>query len=182
MVLLLCQLLWVRIVRLTTLQALINFHLVVTRGEYSIIFRVYDAVPPCEQARSNMVVAVSGQIRVVVGKQYGCLIMHLIGLYKMLCYCVYKVLYCCSGSYVPQCDEDGFFTSVQCHSGVGQCWCVDRSGTEIVGSRMTGVPSCDTGELSRDTWTDRCVFESTFNTCIVLLHSWFERERCVILA
>lgn len=43
--------------------------------------------------------------------------------------------------YVPQCDEFGNFHPLQCHGNSGYCWCVDKDGREIPGTRTTpGVP------------------------------------------
>ncbi|XP_041866255.1 nidogen-1 isoform X2 [Melanotaenia boesemani] len=39
------------------------------------------------------------------------------------------------GHYIPTCDENGEYESMQCHSGIGYCWCVDRNGQEIPGTR-----------------------------------------------
>ncbi|KAK9966993.1 hypothetical protein ABG768_004067 [Culter alburnus] len=39
------------------------------------------------------------------------------------------------GQYVPSCDGYGAYEPLQCHAGLGQCWCVDASGQEIPGSR-----------------------------------------------
>ncbi|KAJ8339752.1 hypothetical protein SKAU_G00343850 [Synaphobranchus kaupii] len=46
------------------------------------------------------------------------------------------------GLYVPSCDEDGYYKSHQCHGSSGQCWCVDRYGNEVVGSRTHGPTDC----------------------------------------
>ncbi|XP_066515519.1 testican-3 [Hoplias malabaricus] len=46
------------------------------------------------------------------------------------------------GQYVPSCDEDGFYRSHQCHGSSGQCWCVDRYGNEVAGSRRMGPAEC----------------------------------------
>ncbi|XP_053712998.1 testican-3 [Synchiropus splendidus] len=46
------------------------------------------------------------------------------------------------GQYLPSCDEDGFYRSHQCHSSSGQCWCVDRYGNEVAGSRTHGPADC----------------------------------------
>ncbi|XP_077589133.1 testican-1 isoform X2 [Stigmatopora nigra] len=46
------------------------------------------------------------------------------------------------GSYVPRCAEDGYFKATQCHGSTGQCWCVDKYGNEIAGSRKQGNPNC----------------------------------------
>uniref|UniRef100_UPI0037E84C71 nidogen-1 n=1 Tax=Semicossyphus pulcher TaxID=241346 RepID=UPI0037E84C71 len=39
------------------------------------------------------------------------------------------------GQYVPTCDDHGEYESMQCHGSTGHCWCVDRNGQEIPGSR-----------------------------------------------
>ncbi|XP_066574157.1 testican-3 [Amia ocellicauda] len=46
------------------------------------------------------------------------------------------------GLYIPSCDEDGYYKPTQCHGSSGQCWCVDRYGNEVVGSRMHGASDC----------------------------------------
>uniref|UniRef100_A0A8C5GLW2 Nidogen 1a n=1 Tax=Gouania willdenowi TaxID=441366 RepID=A0A8C5GLW2_GOUWI len=48
------------------------------------------------------------------------------------------------GQYVPACDEHGAYEPMQCHGSTGHCWCVDRNGQEIPGTR-TGpgsTPMC----------------------------------------
>ncbi|RXN01624.1 Nidogen-1 [Acipenser ruthenus] len=52
------------------------------------------------------------------------------------------------GQYVPNCDDHGNYTPLQCHGSTGQCWCVDRNGQEIPGTRSErGVrpPCIDSG-------------------------------------
>lgn len=51
---------------------------------------------------------------------------------------------CClrAGQYLPSCDEEGYYRSHQCHSSSGQCWCVDRYGNEVSGSRTHGPANC----------------------------------------
>lgn len=39
------------------------------------------------------------------------------------------------GQFVPTCDAQGRYEPMQCHAGIGQCWCVDRDGEEISGTR-----------------------------------------------
>uniref|UniRef100_A0A8C6DQ11 Nidogen 1 n=1 Tax=Moschus moschiferus TaxID=68415 RepID=A0A8C6DQ11_MOSMO len=39
------------------------------------------------------------------------------------------------GLFVPECDEHGHYAPTQCHGGTGYCWCVDRDGREVVGTR-----------------------------------------------
>ncbi|KAG7225857.1 hypothetical protein INR49_014380, partial [Caranx melampygus] len=48
----------------------------------------------------------------------------------------------CVGQYLPSCDEEGYYRSHQCHSSSGQCWCVDRYGNEVAGSRTHGPADC----------------------------------------
>jgi len=49
---------------------------------------------------------------------------------------------CITGQYIPLCDEDGYYKPSQCHGSVGQCWCVDRYGNEVTGSRTNGAAEC----------------------------------------
>ncbi|XP_048365420.1 testican-3 isoform X1 [Sphaerodactylus townsendi] len=46
------------------------------------------------------------------------------------------------GLYIPLCDEDGYYKPTQCHGSAGQCWCVDRYGNEVTGSRTHGAADC----------------------------------------
>ncbi|XP_029106785.1 nidogen-1 [Scleropages formosus] len=48
------------------------------------------------------------------------------------------------GQYVPECDEAGNYKPVQCHASIRKCWCVDRNGVEIPGTRTEWgtVPMC----------------------------------------
>ncbi|NXO22861.1 NID2 protein, partial [Cisticola juncidis] len=51
--------------------------------------------------------------------------------------------------HVPQCDEQGRYRPLQCHSGSGHCWCVDAAGQEIAGTRTaagTTPPRCGSPE------------------------------------
>ncbi|XP_045557042.1 testican-2 isoform X1 [Salmo salar] len=47
------------------------------------------------------------------------------------------------GMYIPSCDEDGYYRQLQCDQSMGECWCVDQHGGEIMGSRIHGKPDCD---------------------------------------
>ncbi|XP_077351724.1 nidogen-1 [Festucalex cinctus] len=54
------------------------------------------------------------------------------------------------GQYIPTCDENGNYEPMQCHGSTGHCWCVDRNGQEITGTRSGpgGRPMCiDHGEV-----------------------------------
>ncbi|XP_037080107.1 proteoglycan Cow-like [Pollicipes pollicipes] len=46
------------------------------------------------------------------------------------------------GAYLPSCDSDGFYRPTQCHGS--QCWCADRYGVELKGTRgRRGTTRCD---------------------------------------
>nr|XP_046238840.1 LOW QUALITY PROTEIN: nidogen-2 [Scatophagus argus] len=48
------------------------------------------------------------------------------------------------GAYVPQCDDNGQYTPLQCHGSTGHCWCVDSRGQERAGTRTSpGAPPTD---------------------------------------
>tara|TARA_Y100000385_G_C13105300_1_gene647233 strand:- start:4365 stop:5318 length:954 start_codon:yes stop_codon:yes gene_type:complete len=49
------------------------------------------------------------------------------------------------GEFVPQCTEDGSYSSTQCWFSTGYCWCVDEDGIEIPGTSTAswlGMPNC----------------------------------------
>ena len=59
------------------------------------------------------------------------------------------------GAFVPQCDRNGGYMSVQCQGSTGYCWCVDTAGTEIDGTRMApggrnqiSAATCDQSRLT----------------------------------
>ena len=41
------------------------------------------------------------------------------------------------GAFIPQCSDDGYYLSSQCHSSSGHCWCVNREGVELDGTRSS---------------------------------------------
>ncbi|XP_062926644.1 testican-2 [Mobula hypostoma] len=47
------------------------------------------------------------------------------------------------GTYIPSCDQDGYYRKLQCNTYFGECWCVDHQGNEVAGSRVKGNPDCD---------------------------------------
>uniref|UniRef100_A0A8C2TCI6 Thyroglobulin n=1 Tax=Coturnix japonica TaxID=93934 RepID=A0A8C2TCI6_COTJA len=52
-------------------------------------------------------------------------------------------------AYIPSCDVDGGYTTVQCQQG-GQCWCVDTKGQEVQGTKRRGQPpACGMCERQR---------------------------------
>ncbi|XP_068110862.1 nidogen-2 [Hyperolius riggenbachi] len=51
------------------------------------------------------------------------------------------------GAFIPECDAEGNYVPLQCHGSTGHCWCVDKDGNEIAGTRLPpgqGVPQCST--------------------------------------
>ena len=49
------------------------------------------------------------------------------------------------GAFVPSCKDDGSYNEKQCYGSIGHCWCVDKRGEEIKGSRKgpgTGMVKC----------------------------------------
>ncbi|XP_068110162.1 SPARC-related modular calcium-binding protein 1 isoform X12 [Hyperolius riggenbachi] len=45
--------------------------------------------------------------------------------------------------FVPECNEDGSFTQVQCHTYTGYCWCVTPDGKPVSGSSVQNkTPVC----------------------------------------
>ena len=49
----------------------------------------------------------------------------------------------------PTCGDNGFYAKKQCHSGY--CWCSDRNGNLIAGSRRKGEVSCGMYTSERST-------------------------------
>lgn len=46
------------------------------------------------------------------------------------------------GAFVPECDADGSFKPKQCWGSTGYCWCVNKHGTEVPGTKVRGQPDC----------------------------------------
>lgn len=46
------------------------------------------------------------------------------------------------GVYIPDCDNQGYYKPVQCHSAIGMCWCVDKHGVEFANTRTHAKPNC----------------------------------------
>ncbi|KAM9465918.1 nidogen-2 isoform 1-T1 [Clarias gariepinus] len=53
------------------------------------------------------------------------------------------------GAFIPDCDDEGHYRSLQCHGSTGHCWCVDSRGQERAGTRTppgTSPANCDAPE------------------------------------
>lgn len=70
------------------------------------------------------------------------------------------------GSFKPQCEEDGNYSSVQCRRSSGFCWCVDSYGNKLVGTELRFKrPNCTKGEthlILHETNTQICTHTKTF--------------------
>ncbi|XP_051514460.1 HLA class II histocompatibility antigen gamma chain-like isoform X2 [Myxocyprinus asiaticus] len=51
------------------------------------------------------------------------------------------------GFFRPQCDEQGNYLPIQCWHSTGYCWCVDKDGNEIKGTRIRGRPQCGSADI-----------------------------------
>lgn len=77
------------------------------------------------------------------------------------------------GHYVPQCDEHGAYEPTQCHTSIGQCWCVDANGQEIPNTR-TGpgnTPLCESTASTKTQCNQICGLTKT-NTSVTLLRRY----------
>ena len=46
------------------------------------------------------------------------------------------------GAFVPQCEDDGSFSSVQCWGSTGYCWCVESTSGRPISEGVRGEPDC----------------------------------------
>ena len=46
------------------------------------------------------------------------------------------------GAFIPSCKLNGDYEEVQCHGSTGYCWCVDKVGNELPGTRTRGRLNC----------------------------------------
>ena len=45
-------------------------------------------------------------------------------------------------SYLIRCKQDGSYEEVQCSGSTGFCWCVDKNGSELEGTKTRGPLKC----------------------------------------
>ena len=47
-------------------------------------------------------------------------------------------------SFIPSCNSAGGYERMQCDRSVGECWCVNKMGDELPGTRIRGIKQyCD---------------------------------------
>lgn len=46
------------------------------------------------------------------------------------------------GAFIPQCEDDGSFSSIQCWGSTGYCWCVESTSGRPVTEGIRGEPEC----------------------------------------
>lgn len=47
-----------------------------------------------------------------------------------------------NSQFVPRCKKDGTYEDVQCDSSSSACWCVDKDGEELPGTRSKDLVKC----------------------------------------
>ncbi|XP_027857135.1 SPARC-related modular calcium-binding protein 1 isoform X7 [Xiphophorus couchianus] len=57
-------------------------------------------------------------------------------------------------TFVPECNEDGTFAQVQCHTLTGYCWCVTSDGKPVSGSSVHNRKPVCSGNFSENMGTD----------------------------
>ena len=62
------------------------------------------------------------------------------------------------GVFAPLCKPDGSYEEVQCYASINQCWCVDKDGNEIAGTRQQGRPSTCGKSTKNKTFLSNSVF------------------------
>lgn len=78
--------------------------------------------------------------------------------------------------FLPQCDASGEFTPVQCYGETTYCWCVDKDGREVPGTRSHDrvKPACKCCStkyiLNKYFWKWRILFLLGFRIASRLLH------------
>ncbi|XP_068725068.1 uncharacterized protein [Montipora capricornis] len=45
-------------------------------------------------------------------------------------------------AFIPSCKMNGDYEEIQCHGSTGYCWCVDKHGNELPGTRTRDEPDC----------------------------------------
>ncbi|RDD42554.1 Equistatin [Trichoplax sp. H2] len=45
--------------------------------------------------------------------------------------------------FLPECDKNGEYLKIQCRTIPKECWCVDRNGVEVIGTRSPSTAQCN---------------------------------------
>jgi hypothetical protein len=81
------------------------------------------------------------------------------------------------GAFVPQCEEGGSYSSVQCWFSTGYCWCVNADGIEIPGTSIQswlGTPDCGLTQ-------DACTLLPEAGPCFAAIQGFYfnqETQQC----
>ncbi|MDG2165042.1 MAG: BPTI/Kunitz-type proteinase inhibitor domain-containing protein [Flavobacteriales bacterium] len=81
------------------------------------------------------------------------------------------------GEFVPQCEDDGSYSSTQCWASTGYCWCVDEYGVEIPGTSIPswqGTPDCSSN-------IDACTLSPEPGICFAAIQMYYfnqETQQC----
>ncbi len=65
------------------------------------------------------------------------------------------------GIFRPHCNSNGYYAARQCDTKTPrQCWCVDKHGIEVDGTRQDDdhMPECGTGRKLCWNWIVICLF------------------------
>lgn len=73
------------------------------------------------------------------------------------------------GEFVPACEEDGSYSTIQCWGSTGYCWCVDEIGLEIPGTSIPswqGMPDCSSSQ-------DACTLIPDPGPCFAAIQAYY---------
>lgn len=62
-----------------------------------------------------------------------------------------------SGAYAPKCEEDGSYSSMQCHDSTGLCWCAKLDGTKINAPSKDKYKACECVRKADTTRTKKLI-------------------------
>jgi hypothetical protein len=72
------------------------------------------------------------------------------------------------GAYIPQCEEDGSYSRIQCHGSTGYCWCSDGDGNKMVETEVRYErPNCSEGEIP---YRNTSLFEKQYDIKAMCYH------------
>ena len=62
------------------------------------------------------------------------------------------------GAFVPQCEGDGSFSTVQCWGSTGYCWCVESTSGRPISEGVRGQPDCPGQHFEHAEYVYFCTF------------------------